>query len=136
MSPVYDDYNDCGILVPPTIEDKFYFHYDMPAIYDVYNDEHAIFSLSTIKDKIHHDYTMPTIYDDYNDGYDSLLPLLLMKLFILMWRVMILFGMSIMIRMLYVIDILLSLFMMLLKIILREENMVIAIFMLLNFFSL
>ena len=53
LSPVYDDYNDSGILEPPTIEDKFYCHYDMPAIYDVYNDEHAIFSPSTIKDKIH-----------------------------------------------------------------------------------
>ena len=74
LSPIYDDYNDCGILVPPTIEDKFYCHYDMPAIYDVYNDEHAIFSPSTIKDKIHYDYAMPAIYDDYNDGCDSFTP--------------------------------------------------------------
>ena len=43
---------------------------------------------------------------------------------------------KIMKSMLYVIVILLSLFMMLLKIILREENMVIGIFMLLNFLSL
>ena len=43
----------------------------MPPIYDIYNDEHAIFSPSTIKDKIYHDYTMPPIYDDYNDVCDT-----------------------------------------------------------------
>ena len=35
---VYDDYNDSGILVPPTIVDKVYCHYDVPPIYDDYND--------------------------------------------------------------------------------------------------
>ena len=46
----------------------------MSPIYDVYNDEHAIFSPSTIKDKIHYDYTMPAIYDDYSDDCDSFTP--------------------------------------------------------------
>ena len=131
---VYDDYNDSGILIPPTIMDKVYFHYDVPPIYDIYNDKLAIFSPSTIEYKA--DYTMPAIYDEYNDGCEVLLSLLLIKLIMLMWRVMILLCMWIMIRMLYVIAILLSLFMMPLKIILREENMGIEIFMLLNFFSL
>ena len=63
LSPVYDDYNDSGILVPPTIVDKVYCHYDVPPIYNVYNDKLAIFSPSTI-----------TIYDDYNDGCDSFTP--------------------------------------------------------------
>ena len=74
LSPVYDDYNDSGILVLPTIVDKVYVHYDVPPIYDVYNDEHAIFSPSTIKGKIHYEYTMPAIYDDYNDGCDRFTP--------------------------------------------------------------
>ena len=63
LSPVYDDYNDSGILEPPTIVDKVYCHYDVPPIYDVYNDKLAIFSPSTI-----------AIYDDYNDGCDSFTP--------------------------------------------------------------
>ena len=35
---VTDDYNDCDIFTPPTIEDIVYVDYDMPPIYDVYND--------------------------------------------------------------------------------------------------
>ena len=69
-----DDYNDCDIFSPPTIEDIVYVDYDMPPIYDVYNDEYDIFSPSTIEDKIHYDYSMPSIYDDYNDGCDTFTP--------------------------------------------------------------
>ena len=67
MSPIYDDYNDCGILFPPTIEDKVYCDYDMPPIYDVYNDKYDIFSPPTIEEKINYDYNIPPIFDDYGD---------------------------------------------------------------------
>src|SRR5215217_407082 len=65
----------------------------------------------------------------------NLLPLQLIKLIMPMWRVIIL-CMRLMIRMLYVIVILLSLLMFLLKVIMREENMVVEIFMLLKHLSM
>ena len=42
MSPIYDDEYD--IFSPPTIEDKVYYDYDMPPIYDDYNDDYECFT--------------------------------------------------------------------------------------------
>src|SRR5215213_6376736 len=66
----------------------------------------------------------------------NLLPLQLIKLIMLMLGVVIILCMRLMIRMLYVIVILLSLLMLLLKVIMREENMVVKIFMLLKHLSM
>ena len=65
----------------------------------------------------------------------NLLPLQLTRMTMLMLGVVIILCMRLMIRMLYVIVILLSLFMMLLEIIMREENMVVKIFMVLKHLS-
>src|SRR5215203_4691496 len=66
----------------------------------------------------------------------NLLPLQLIKLTMLMLGVVIILCMRLMIRMLYVIVILLSLLILLLKVIMREENMVVKIFMLLKHLSM
>ena len=41
MPPIYDDYNDSSLLVPPTMEDKFDYDYNMPPIFDSYFVEFA-----------------------------------------------------------------------------------------------
>src|SRR3954468_10999753 len=66
----------------------------------------------------------------------NFLPLQLIRMTMLMWRVIIILCMWLMIRMFYVIFILLILFMMLLKVIMREGNMVLCISIILSFPSL
>src|SRR5215217_9606204 len=39
MPPIYDDYNDSGILVQPTMESKFYYDYTMPPTLDKNNND-------------------------------------------------------------------------------------------------
>ena len=39
MPPIYDDYNDSGLLVPPTMESKFYYDYTMPPTLDENNND-------------------------------------------------------------------------------------------------
>ena len=34
LPPIYDDYNDIGLLVPPVMEDEFDYDYNMPPIFD------------------------------------------------------------------------------------------------------
>ena len=112
---------------------------------------------STILEEVSIDYeNKVAIYDDYcddmysiknNDNHEivimilvfnwimphmivillSLLPLLFMRINLLTWRVKKILCLCIMKRMLYVIVILLNLFMMLLKIIMREEHMLLHI---------
>ena len=43
MPPIYDDYNDSGLLVPPTMEDKFNYDYNMPPIFDDENNNDSYF---------------------------------------------------------------------------------------------
>ena len=43
MPPIYDDYNDSGLLVPPTMEDKCYYDYTMPPIFDDENNNDSYF---------------------------------------------------------------------------------------------
>jgi len=90
----------------------------------IYDDEYDIFSPPTIEYKVYCDYDMPLYMIITMIIMNVLLPLLLMKLFMLMWRVMILLCIWIMIRMFHVIAILLSLSMMLLKVFMREGDMI------------
>ena len=66
----------------------------------------------------------------------SLLPLLFMRINLLMWRVVKFLCFCVMKRMLYVMVILLNFFMMLLKIIMREELMLIGIAIMSSFLSM
>src|SRR3954463_5889727 len=63
----------------------------------------------------------------------NFLPLQLIRMTMLMWRVIIIICMWLMIIMFYVIVILLIFFMMLLKVIMREGNMVLCISKILSF---
>src|SRR3990170_1885214 len=66
----------------------------------------------------------------------SLLPLLFMRTNLLMWRVIKILCLWIMKRMLYVMVILLNSFMMLLKIIMREEYMLVGVAIISSFLSM
>ena len=100
MPPIYDDYNDeCDISVPPTIEEEIYYDYNMPPMFDDCNDSNDNYFVEFA----------PTITNQKNFAYVE------STNFLCLW---------IMIRMFYVIVILLDSFMMLLKIIMREGDMV------------
>ena len=43
LPPIYDDYNDSGLLVPPVMEDKFDYDYNMPPIFDNENNNDSYF---------------------------------------------------------------------------------------------
>src|SRR5215203_4294265 len=43
LPPIYDDYNDIGLLVPPVMEDKFDYDYNMPPIFDDENNNDSYF---------------------------------------------------------------------------------------------
>ena len=114
----FDEY---GLFSPPSLEEKIYFDDTMPPIYDDYNDEYDIFSPPTIEE-IYCDYDMPPIYDDYNDSYDSFTPTITNDndyTYVESNNTFMLVGNE---NMIYVIVILLSLFMMLLKVIMRERK--------------
>jgi hypothetical protein len=51
------------------LEDSYSIAYDdtKPLVYDGYNDEYNIFSSPTIEDETRYDYNMPPIFDDYGD---------------------------------------------------------------------
>jgi hypothetical protein len=115
-----------------TLEDSYSIAYDdtIPLVYD--DDEYDIFSPPTIEEKISYDYNMPPIFDDYgdennNDSYFvEFSPTTINKNDYVYVGVLILLCMWLMIRMFYVIAILL-IFMMLLKVIMREGSMVLCI---------
>ena len=75
----------------------------------------------------HHDFIFQLIMPHMIVILLSLLPLLFMRRILLIWRVRKFLCLQIMKRMLYVIVILLNSFMMLLKIIMREEYMLVGI---------
>ena len=54
LPPIYDDYNDSGLLVPPVMEDKFDFDYNMPPIFDdeKNNDSYFVEFAPTTTNKI------------------------------------------------------------------------------------
>jgi hypothetical protein len=60
-------FDEHDIFSPPSMEEKIYFDYTIPPIYDDYNDEYDIFSPPTIEEKTNYDYNMPHIFDDYGD---------------------------------------------------------------------
>jgi hypothetical protein len=60
-------FDEHDIFSPPSTEEKIYFDYTIPPIYDDYNDEYDIFIPPTIEEKINYDYNMPPIFDDYDD---------------------------------------------------------------------
>src|SRR4051812_22932337 len=128
-------FDEHDIFSPPSIEEEIYFYDTMPPIYDDYD----IFSPRIIEEKINYDYNMPPIFFDYGDEIImiaillKLLPLLLIRMTMLMWRVLIILCMWIMIRIFQVMVILWTLSMMLLKVIMREGNMVILISIILSF---
>jgi hypothetical protein len=99
-----------------TLEDSY------STAYDDYHDEYNIFSSPTIEEEARYDYNMPPILMIMVTRIVILVNLRLLRLF--MWEVLILLCMWLMIRMFYVIVILLILCMMLLKVIMREGNMV------------
>ena len=53
LPPIYDDYNDIGLLVPPVMEDKFDYDYNMPPIFD---DSYFVEFAPTITNKIDYAY--------------------------------------------------------------------------------
>jgi hypothetical protein len=93
-----------------------------PLVYDGYDDGYNIFSSPTFEEKISYDYNMPPIFDDYGDENNysvesapiTIVPVVSINSFMHVAHD----------RMLYMIVILLVLFMMLLKVIMREGNMV------------
>jgi hypothetical protein len=93
--------------------------------YDDHNDEYDIFSPPTIEEKRRYDYNMPPIFDDY--GHENDYVHVGSINFLCMWP---------RVRMFYVIVILLILFMMLLKVTMREGSMVSCISTILSFPSL
>jgi hypothetical protein len=93
--------------------------------YEDYNDEYNIFSSPTIEEETRYDYNMPPIFDDYGDENNysvEFAPTKIVKI-MFMWGVLILLCMWLMIGMIYVI-VMLVIFMMLLKVIMREGNLV------------
>ena len=125
----------------PALEDSYFVAYDdtKPPIYDDYNDEYDIFSPPTIEEKINYEYNMPPIFDDYgdensNDSYFvEFAPTIINKNDYVYVGSINSLCMWLMIRMSYVIVILLILFMILLKVIMREGNMVLCISIILSF---
>ena len=128
VPPIYDDHNDesgYGEVMTlfsdeSTILDEASIDYDKKvAIYDDYGDD-----IYAIKNNDNHE----TCLHDFNFTLMivillSLLPLLLMRRNLLMWRLISFLCFCVMKRMLYVMVIFLNFFMMLLKIIMREELM-------------
>jgi len=141
MPLIYDYYNDESgfeevmtlFSDESTILDEASIDYDNKvAIYDDYGDD-----MYAIKNNDNHGtFIMILIFNPMIVTLLSLLPLLLMRINLLMWRVISFLCFCVMKRMLYVMVILLNFFMMLLKIIMREELMLVGIAIISSFLSL
>ena len=136
-------FDEHDIFSPPNTEENIYFDDTMPPIYDDYNDDYVIFSPPTIEEKINYDYNMPPILDDYGDDNNNndsyfveFAPTTINKNDYTFVESNNSLCMRLKIRMFYVIVILWILSMMLLKVIMREGNMVICISIILSFPSL
>jgi hypothetical protein len=135
-------FDEHDIFSPPSMEEKIYFDDTMPPIYDDYNDEYDISVHLLLRRKL----IMITICLLYFMTMVmkitmiaillNLIPLQLIRMTMFMWGVLILVCMWLRIRMFYVIVIFLILFMMLLRVIMREGSMVLCISTILSFLSL
>ena len=141
MPPIYDDYNDGSGFAEvmtlfsdeSTILEEATIDYDQKvAIYDDYGDDMYAILNNDNHETCHHDF----IFNPMIVILLSLLPLLLMRINLLMWRVTKNLCLCIMKRMLYVMVILLNSFMMLLKIIMWEELMLVGIAIISSFLSM
>jgi hypothetical protein len=136
----YEVNNCCTIsaIRVPSNDDMFTYEHTLEdncsIAYDDYNDEYGIFSSPTIEEEIRYDYICLLFLIIMVMRIVILGNLLLLRLF--MWGVLILLCIWLKIRMFYVIVTLLILFMMLLKVIMREGNMVLCISTILSFPSL
>jgi hypothetical protein len=135
-------FDEHDIFCPASMEEKIYFDDTMPPIYDDYNDEYDIFSPPSIEEKISYDYNMPPIFDDYGDenNVDSYVvefaPTTINKNDYAYVGSINYFMHVAHDKNVYVIVILLILFITLLKVIMREGNMVLCISIILSFLSL
>ena len=141
MPPIYDDYIDesgFGQVLTlfsdeSTISEEVPIDYENKvAIYDDYCDDMYAIKNNDNHETCHHD----LIFNPMIVILLSLLPLLFMRRNLLMWRVTKFLCLYIMKRMLYVMVILLNSFMMLLKIIMREEHMLVGIALVSSFLSM
>ena len=114
----------------------------MPPIYDNYCDDTYAIKSSDYIYKTCHDYEYP-FSEHYSFNVETIvfeslmiLPLFRMRRILLMWRVIKILCFWLMKRMLYVIVILLNSFVMLLKIIMREEYMLVGIAIISSFLSM
>src|SRR6266511_1226893 len=128
IPPIYDDYIDesgFGEVMTlfndeSTILEDVTIDYDNKVpIYDDYGDDMYAIKNNDNHETCHHDF----IFNHMIVILLNFLPLLFMIINLLMWRVIKFICLCIMKRVLYVIFILLNSFMMLLKIIMREEDM-------------
>ena len=136
MPPIYDDYIDesgFGEVMTlfsddSTISEEVSFDYENKvAIYDDYCDDLYAIKNNDNHETCHHDFFFNWIMPHVIIILLSLLPLLFMRINLLMWRVVKFLCLCIMKIMLYGMVILLNSFMMLLKIIMREELMLVGI---------
>ena len=131
-------FDEDDIFSPPSFDDNIYYDESMPPIYDDYcHDTYAI------KNKDNHE----TFHRDFNSQINyvnevsheiyfvEFAPLLL-RINLLMWRVIKFLCLCIMKRMIYVMALLLNSFMMLLKIIMREDHMLLHIAIITSFLSM
>ena len=116
-----------------TIFDEASINYDnRVAIYDDYGDDMYAIKNNDNHGTCHHDFNFTLMIVILL----SLLPLLLMRRNFLMWRVISILCFCVMKRMLYVMVILLNFFMLLLKIIMREEYMLLGVAIISSFLSM
>ena len=102
------------------------------AIYDDYGDDMYAIKNNYNHETCHHDFNFHS-HDSY---FVEFAPLLLMRRNFLMWRVISFLYFCVMKMMLYVMDIFLNFFMMLMKIIMREELMLVGIAIISSFLSM
>jgi hypothetical protein len=135
-------FDEHDIFSPPSMEDKIYFDDTMPPIYDDYNDECDIFCPPTIEEKIRYDYNMPLIFYDYGDknNIDSYVvkfaPIMINKNDYAYVGSINSFMHVAHDKHVLCDSYIVNLFMMLLKVIMREGNMVLCISIILSFPSL
>ena len=120
-------FDEDDIFCPPSFDEQIYYDKSMPPIYDDYCDDTYAIKNKDNHETCHHDFNFQLDYASVIVILLSLLPLLLMRINLLMWRVIKFLCLWIMKRMLLVLVILLTSFMMLLKIIMREEHILVGI---------
>ena len=136
-------FNEDDIFSLPSFDMQICNDDSMPPTYDDYCDDTCAIKSSDYIYKTCHDYDYP-FSEHYSFNvkqfivFESLmmLPLFRMRRILLMWRVISFLCFCVMKIMLYVMAILLNSFMMLLKIIMREEYMLVGIALISSFLSM